>query len=374
MNQNEISEIRRRYRSDKSNINKIYGCFVNEQKEIISEFEQSLGSMPQDDADAMLGILKKVLSGTQGRNLIELEFSTAQVSDGEEYKLISNLKNNELKIAEEREALYNKIIENLEIEGNYLIMLASDKYDVFDYGADGTMSDESCSMFSYIICAVCPIKDSKPVISYYMPEKCFRSICADTMLSRPELGFMFPTFDDRKTNIYGALYYTKSIEDSHAELVNALFSKEVPMPAAEQKAIFGEVLEDAIGEECSLRVVRSLHNQIRALAEEHKNEKTEEPFLISKDEVGDMLRYCGIDEEKIEVFEEKFDESFGKNAEISPSNIAAEKQMQVTTPEVSIKVNAECADMVEARVIDGTKYILIRADNGATVNGIKVQI
>ncbi len=374
MTQNEISEIRRRYRSDKSNISRICGCFVNENKEIISEFEQSLGTMPQDDADAMLGILKKVLSGTQGRNLIELEFSTAQVNDSEEYKLISDLRACEIKDAEKRGALYNKIIESLEIEGNYLILLANDKYDVFDYKADGTLDDESVSVFSYIICAVCPVKESKPAISYYLPEKCFRSVCADTMVNRPELGFMFPTFEDKKTNIYNVLYYTKSLEDSHAELVSALFCNETPMPATEQKETFGDILEDTVGDECSLRVVRSVHAQLNNLIAEHKNEKSDEPLLVSKDEVGEMLRYCGVGEDRIEAFEEKFEESFGQNAEIPPANIISTKRLEVNTPEVNVKVNAEYADMVEARVIDGTKYILIRADNGAIVNGVKVKI
>ena len=62
MREKEIAEIRRRYRSDRSNISRICGCFVDSQKTIISEFDQSLGSMTQDDADGMLGVLKKVLS------------------------------------------------------------------------------------------------------------------------------------------------------------------------------------------------------------------------------------------------------------------------------------------------------------------------
>ena len=43
MTEKEIAEIRRRFRTDKSNISHVRGCYVNENKEIISEFEQSLG-------------------------------------------------------------------------------------------------------------------------------------------------------------------------------------------------------------------------------------------------------------------------------------------------------------------------------------------
>ena len=374
MTQNEIAEIRRRYRTDKSNISRICGCYVNENKEIISEFDQSLGMMSQDDADTILGVLKKTLSGTVGRNLLDVEFSTAQVNESEDYKLISDLRKSELRDNGLKQKLYAKIIENLEFEGKYLILLAHDKYDVFEYASDGEREQESASTFSYIICAICPVKESKPVMTYYIPSHCFRSISSDSSLGRTELGFMFPAFDDRKTNIYNLLYYTKSIKDNHAELVSALFGNEIPMPPAEQKETFGELIKESVADECSLRVVRSVNSQLNHKIEEHKREKNEELLLIDKNEVGDMLRYCGVAEEKIEAFEEKFDEHFGNGATLPPTNISAGKQVIITTPEATLKVKAEFPDIVETRIIDGTKYILVRADGPVCVNGIEIEI
>ncbi len=372
MNEKEIAELRRRYRSDRTNISRIFGCFVNEKKEIISEFEQSLGSMSEDDADGMLSVLKKVLTGAQGCNLHEIEFSTAEVNESEDYRLIFKLREDKLADAAQRSELYAKVVASLELEGNYMILMAHDSYDVFDYGADGEKDIESNTVFSYIVCAICPVKAAKQTMSYYIPGKCLRSIGADTLIARPELGFVFPAFDDRKANIYKTLYYTKSTEDSHDAVVGALFGAELPMPAAEQKQTFGQILEDTVGDECSLRVVRSVHAQLEHKLEEHKNEKNPEPCVINSSEAGEMLRYCGVDDEKIEAFEKKFDESFGENSSVSVSNIKARKKLEVKTPEISIKVENGENDLVEARVIDGTKYILIRADNGATVNGINV--
>ena len=372
MNEKEIFEIRRRYHPGRSNINHIYGCFVNEKKEIISEFDQSLGQMSEDDAEGMLSVLKKTLYGTQGRNLHEIAFSVAQVSESEEYRLISDLKESKLCDPEKRGEMYSKIAASLELEGNYMVLLAYDSYDVFDYAADREVQEDSSTVFSYVICAICPIKPAKPSMSYYMPGKCFRSIGTDTQLSRAELGFMFPAFDDRRANIYKALYYTRSIEDSREAVASALFGASLPMPAAEQKQTFGEILEKTVGDECSLRVVRSVHAQLAHKLEEHKNEKLDEPCRINKSEAADMLSYCGVDEKKIEAFKEKFDECFGENAELHVSNIKTNKKLEVKTPEVNIKVEASEADIVEARIIDGTKYILIRAENGAVVNGINV--
>jgi hypothetical protein len=374
MKEKEIAEIRRRYRSDKSNISRICGCYVDSKKEIISEFDQSLGMMSEEDANGMLGLIKKALSGHIGTNLLEIEFSTEQVNGGEEYALLTRLKSSELKDAEIRSELYKKIIDNLDFDGSYLILLAHDNYDVFDITADGMRAEDSTTVYSYVICAVCPVKEGKSSMSYYFPEKCFRTICADTVLSRPEIGFVFPILEDRQTNIYKAAYYTKNLENNYSELVNALFAKEAPMPPKEQKQTFGEVLQETVGEECSLRLVSSIHSQINEIIEESKTEKDEELPFITKDDAAQMLRFCGIPEDKVEAFEKGFDESSGENAEIPPSNLSSTKQLQIETPEVTVKVNAGCSELVQSRIIDGVKYILIRADNDITVNGINIKI
>ncbi len=374
MKEKEIAEIRRRYRSDKSGISRICGCYVDSKKEIISEFDQSLGLMSEEDANGMLGVLKKTLSGHIGTNLHEIEFTTLEIAESENYALLSKLRASELKDSELRAELYKKIIENLEFKGSYLILLAHDNFDVFDISADGMRAEDSTTVYSYIVCAICPVREGKASLSYYFPEKCFRTVCADTVLSKPEIGFIFPVLEDRQTNIYKAAYYTKNLENNYSELINALFAKEAPMPPKEQKQTFGEVLQETVGDDCSLRLVSSLHAQINQKIEENKNEGDDVIPYINKDDAAQMLRYCGIPEDKVEAFEKGFDEGFGENAEIPPTNLSGTKQLQIETPDVTVKVNAGHSELVQSRIIDGVKYILIRADNEVTVNGINIKI
>ena len=88
MNEKEIAEIRRRFKPDKSNITHVRGCYVNEKREIISEFDQSLTLSRQEDAEKLLNVLRKTLSGTAGKNLLDIEFDTRQVVEGEEHRLL----------------------------------------------------------------------------------------------------------------------------------------------------------------------------------------------------------------------------------------------------------------------------------------------
>lgn len=370
MNEKEVSEIRRRFRADKSNINHVRGVFVNEKKEIVSEFDQSLGMLSEEESGAILSVLKKALSGYIGRNLIDISFSNEQVLNSEEHKLLSTLRSSELRDNDAVHALYEKILPSIEMDGNYLIMLAYDSYDVFSKSASGEDGDSSES-FSYILCAVCPIKSSKYSLTYYIHENRIRNVCEDAVISAPEFGFMFPTFDDRKTNIYNALYYTKSVSEKREGFINAVFNTELPMPAAEQKETFNSLLAET---ECSFDVVESVHAELSAMIDNHKESREEEPLTVSKTTVKDILRTSGVAEDKLEVFEKKFDESFGENAELSPQNIIDRNKFDLRTADATIKIDPERSEIVETRVIDGTKYILIRADSDVEVNGVNIRI
>lgn len=376
MNEKEVAELRRRFRSDKTSITRIRGAYVNEKREIISELDQSTALLSDNECDQILAVLKKVLSGKVDTNLIPLEFTTNQVMTSEEHKLLCRLRETALSDGETVRAFYQKIIDSLEIKGNYMILLAHDSYDVFSYRKDGKgKDDEAVEVFRYILCAICPVNTAKPTLSYYVRENCFRDVVADSVISPPAMGFMFPAFDGRTTNIYGALYYSRATDDSHQELVDAIFrTGKLPMPAAEQKETFRAVLSDAVGEACSLPLVRSVHAQINLAMEEHKASKDPEPLAVDKYAIRDMLSFSGVSEERIETFEQKFDASFGAGATLSPRNLVDSRKFELKTPDVLIKVNPARADLVETRVIDGVRYVLVRADQGVEVNGVDVHI
>ena len=363
MNEKEISEIRRRFRPDRSGISHIRGCYVNENREIVSQFDQSLGLMSQEESEKLLAILRRTLSGTLGKNLADITFSTQQVVDSEEHRLLMALRGSSLADEEAVQALFQRVISSLTLEGNYLILLAHDTYDVPYRAKDGErMDDASDQVFSYILCSICPVKQTKPALSYHVRENEFHNRRADWLVSPPELGFLFPAFDDRSTNLYNALYYTRDSGENHPELVEAVFRREAPMPAAAQKETFQTLLSDTLADECSCEVVQAVHDQLCELVEEHRERKEAEPLTLSKGAVKCVLKSCGVSDSHVEEFALRYDDAFGADMALSPRNLV-EKQIEVCTPDVVIKVSPERSDLVDTRVIDGVKYILIRAED-----------
>ena len=375
MNTKEIGEIRRRQRRDRSNMTAIYGCYVNDKKEIISEFRQSLGMMPENEAEKYFGLLRRTLGGTLGRNLIDITFQTSQVAGSEEHKLLMALRNSKLDDEDAREAFYKKAMETLSFDGNYLILLGCDSYDVPFKSKDGdTQADNSDETYTYILCAICPVKQTKPTLYYVPEEKQFHDGNMANIVSAPELGFLFPAFDGRATNIYNALYYNKSVKENHQEFVDAVFNTPVPKPAFEQKQSFEALLTRALDEECTLDVVQTVHEQICQQIEMHKESKVPEALMISKDMVKDTLEGCGVSEKHLAKFSIDYDEAFGFEADVHPKNIIDHKKIEISTPDVIIKVAPDRGDLIQTRVIGGVKYILINAEENVTVNGVDINI
>ena len=375
MNEKEIGEIRRRVRRDRSNMTAIYGCYVNAQKEIISSFKQSTGMMPENEAEKYFGVMKRSLSGTLGKNLVDISFRTAQVADSPEHKLLMRLRDCRLQDDELRMAFYQKIIESVSFDDNYLILVGCDSYDVpFKSKDDVSQADASSEVYTYLLCAVCPVKQTKPTLRYISEQKEFHDGGIAQVVSAPELGFLFPAFDDRSTNIYNALFYTHDTKASHQAVIDALFNVQAPKPAAEQKKSFEALLTTALEDECNLEVVQTVHDQLRQCIDMHKESKVPEPLLISKEQVKTALKTCGISEARVSKFSVDYDEAFGFEAELHPKNIIDKNRFEIKTPDVSIKVNPERSDLIETRMIGGVKYILICADEDVEVNGVSIHI
>ena len=375
MNQREIGEIRRRARRDRSNMTSIYGCYVNGQKEIVSSFKQSVGMMPENEAEKYFGVLKRTLSGTVGKNLIDISFRTAQVADSPEHKFLMELRKCGLQDDALRMELYQKIIEHVTFEDGFLILVGCDSYDVpFKSKDDQVQADASGEVYTYLMCAVCPVKQAKANLRYIPEEKEFHDSGIAQVVCAPEVGFLFPAFDNRSTNIYNALFYTHSTKADNQQLIDILFNVQAPKPAHEQKKSFEALLTTALDDECSLEVVQTVHDELRQCIELHKESKSPEPPLISKEQVKTALKSCGISDTHVSKFSVDYDAAFGMDAQLHPKNVIDDRRFEIAMPDVSIKVNPERSDLIETRVIGGVKYILICADENVEVNGVSIHI
>ena len=375
MNKKEISELRRRFKPEKNNISQVHGCYVNGKGEVISYIDESLRTMPQEEAEKYLSLLGKALSGTPGKNLIDIVFSTAQVVDSDEHRRLTGLRDSKLQDGEARQAFYQKVIDSLDMgDSNYLILLAHDSYDVPSRDRNGDKQDDSDTVFSYILCCVCPVKDGKAELGYCPGENEFHNCVPSQLVAQPELGFLFPAFDDRAANIYSALAYSKKADQLHQEFLDAIFHiEDPPMSAGEQRQAFENALVQSMEGGCSLEVVQAVHERLALRIEEHKESKDPEPLAVTAREVGTILRDCGVEEPQVEAFCQSCGRQFGEGAALSPANLIDSKRFQVRTGDATLTLAPDRSYLLETRVIEGRKYLLVPVDGEMEVNGLAVE-
>ncbi|MDD3334779.1 MAG: DUF4317 domain-containing protein [Eubacteriales bacterium] len=387
MNQRDLSEIKRRLNPERRNPTVLRGCYISSEGQVISRFAQRVGSLPQEENEKYMSIFKRVLSGTAGQNLLSVELGSGEAELSEEQRLLLALCDSGLTDEEMMEQFEQRVvayiqklheeqalsIEEAQNASNYLLLLLHDGYDVPGRDCNGEIDrEQSESILNYMLCALCPVKLSKPALRYFAAESEFHSRDSDWTVGAPELGFMYPAYEERCANIHHALYYTKDTANLHNAFAQNVFHTELQMTAAEQKEVFQSVLQESLAEECNLNVVQSVHEAVETMLEERKADKTAEPLCLSKQEVQEVLQNCGVSEEKTAAFAEQFTQSFGEYAEIPAVNLVSPKQFKVETSGVSIRVDPEHRDRIETRVIDGRYYILILADGDVEVNGLKI--
>lgn len=375
MKPKEIGELRRRLQPGRNNLRYVWGCYVNQQKEIISTFRQSLGMLSENDTEKYLAIFRKVLSGKPGRTLSDIVFATKQVADSDEHRLLSALRDSKLEDEEVLQEFCQKAISCLELDENYVILLTYNTYDVVHKGKDDRIDrDAGAEDFRHILCAICPVKASKPAMRYDADEQAFHLKDGGAAMALPELGFLFPAFDDRTTNLYGALYYTRDSRTQYKPFVDEIFHTDLPLPETAQREAFGQLLGDALEDECSMEVVQTVHEHLTALVQESKDAHLDEPMAVDKTTVRGLLEDCGVSEQHVASFSVKYDENFGYDALLAPESLVDPKRFEVKTPNVTVKVAPGRSDLVETRVIDGAPYLLIRVEEGVEVNGLPVAL
>ena len=143
-----------------------------------------------------------------------------------------------------------------------------------------------------------------------------------------------------------------------------------PLSAGGQRDSFNALVEETLGEDCAYDTVLNIHERLNEIIEAQKDEP--EPVVLTKHEVKRLFEDCGVEEEKLAGFDEQYELAAGEKSALMASNITNTRKFEIKTPDVVINVSPERADLVETRIIDGRKCLVIPMEDNVAVNGIRV--
>lgn len=372
MNKKEILEIRKQFTPENCAITRICGCYVDHEKEKKTELKKAFLSMMEEEAFKYFDIFKHTLSGTPGKNLLNMEFPTEQEMPGGTQEFLLKLRDSKLTDDLLVEEFYDKVIENYIYAENYYIILIHSVYDVPGKSSDGMeMFDASDTVYEHIMCSICPVNLTKAGLTYNAETNNIEDRIRDWFVELPVKGFLFPAFNDRASDVHGLLYYSKKPEELQPEFIENVLGSRIPLTAKDQKTSFQAIISDTLGEDCDYEVVRNIHDNLNEMIEEAK--ESPEPLELGKPEMKNLLARSGASAEHLESFDDEFEEIVGEKQTLLAANIASTKTFQIETPDIVLKVNPDRSDLVETREIDGRKCLVIPIDEHLEVNGIEVR-
>ena len=412
MNKKDVLELKKRYKKESCTIRRMAGCYVDANHNKVLKLNENFLNLKEDEFFKFMEIAKKTLTGTIGNNILELDFPTEEEQPGGKQQFLYGLRASALDNEELLDRLYDLIIDGYNYVGNYLILVFHDVYDIPDKTSDNLKTGESDEVYEYLLVSVCPVALSKPGLGYKPDENRIGARIRDWVVGVPDLGFLFPAFDDRSADIHKVDYFVRDAKDSHAEFVEDVLGCGPKRTAVEQRKVFSAIVkraygaDDEQGKEALIGIQESLNNRI----------ETEEAIggvgisvTLDATTIDEVLDENGIEGEPARIIKEVVLEEFAdelpevanlidnkeleKNAkEREKKELVKEvaslkteiKRMEsenisgddVKTYDVVVRVKPEKALKIRSQVIGDQKCLVIPMDDNenVNVNGVNTKI
>ena len=413
MTKKEINEIKSLFDTIQDcGITRLAGCYVNGDKAKVKTFSESFYNLPEEEMYKYLEIFRKTLSGTPGKNLQDMNFVNPESDSSSSGKeLLQKLRKSELKDDATLEDFYDKVISSYDYVGNYLILLIHQSYDIPGMTTDGIeMDDASDEVYSYVLCSICPMKLTKPGLGFDDDLGEIHTLRQIFAVELPDNGFLFPAFNDRSTDENAILYSSRKTDSLQSAFLENVLDVSATLPAKQQKEGFNEFVSEVLGEESSFETVLSIQENLKETVNNKKSELAGETVFLDKNAMRDVFEKSGVSGEKLQVFDKKFDEQFdmkkiskkqigeedgdysndsaasgdtmGRSSyvpnikveeKLFADNVAPVRNIEVRNKNMVLRVSSKHTDIIDTRIIDGKKCLVIELTEDLTVNGIPVE-
>lgn len=373
MNKKEVLEIKKQFTPANCALTRIACCYVNHEKEKVTQTREAFLSLPEEEAFKYFDIFRKSLSGKIGKNLLNYDFTTEEEIKFGMHKTLMQLRESKLNDDELLNFFYDTVIESYGYNENYYIILVHGMYDIQGKGSDGEeMFDASEEVYDFIFCDICPVSLSKAGLSYDSEKNAVKDRIRDWIVGQPDVGFLFPAFNDRNTDIHSSLIYTRKQDQLPVELISRVIGENIPDSCNEQKLKFNQLIEDVLGECCTFEMVNQIYSKLNELYEDYKDDS--EPFKMYKHDIKKIFMDVEVHDRCMESFEDYYNKWLKLSEPILLSNLVTPDKNSLSSGKTKIVLQDHILTDVEFTVKDGRKYVMIPIYHHPEINGISVRV
>ncbi|HCW23054.1 MAG TPA: hypothetical protein DGX96_05185 [Lachnospiraceae bacterium] len=373
MDKKSVGEIRKLMTKNNCRIDKITGYFVNEDGSVITPLKETWNAMQEEEVEKYCEIFRKTLTGKIGKNLFDFEFPLSEEGEGGKQAAFYDTLMNGFDTPEMLQHFCENIMNSFQIDSKYLLLLAHGAYDIPAKTKDNLdLDDASEYVYLFLIGAICPVAELKEGLCYDAQNLTFINKNGDLAVKMPDIGFVYPAFNDREPDIHHLWYYCRKEDERHIELISGVVGEatEVPQTQTQQREIFNELMENALGRDCDFESVKAVNDAVNQMI--HQDEDNPEPLELGKTQIRRIVADAGLPDETVDAVDEAFDETVGEGNTITADNVGGRPTMEIKSPSIRISVKSDMTAMISTKVIDGREYIVIPVQDDVEVNGVRI--
>lgn len=349
MKKSDMRELRKVVKSENSVVEKVWCCYVDSENNVFYEKLRRLSDMEEAERGRHKDILTGVLPTAIGKRVFPAWL------EQQNQDLIA-LKGMDWSDKEIFQAFRDVLLENYSHLDPYYAVAARVVYDVPTKTKDKAYTGESEDVYTAMIFAICPAKLSGAELG--VKDESVVELERRWVVKRPELGFLYPSFDERGENRNEVALFGK--DPASENLITTLFQmKEQDLPASleEQQERFEALMSDL---DVDMETANTL---TKAIAESSAEDKDTDE--IDKATIRRCASNAGID---ITDFDEYYEDNIG-TTKLTEAALCG-KSVTIETGDFKLSIPTEKSDLIVTKKIDGVNCILVPVDGDIVVNGV----
>lgn len=389
MNKKDIADIRKRFKldSDLLTITDIYNIYIRqESSEIYHEESQAFPLLDREQQELFLTNFKKVLGGKLGMKLFEVKFErqTEEQPDHAQQLLYDGLQAEEAdEWKDEMQQLALKMVKDVQYEKDLVVTFIRGKYfKKTKRASEESEFDARDEVFTtpFILCSMNQTDLPKRSLVFDFIGREFKSsemVDPIINLASPIGGFLFPCFTDNAADVNHILYAAGKANKPDYRFIEEVLNGEEIMTAADDKAVFEEIVKQVVGEEVDSQTLANVYEAVHRLTEvDEEEEEPEEPPALDKHQMERVLKMSGVDyvdaEQVKTAFETVVDDELYemKATHIVPSYTS--KSIKIETKVANISISPQDLKYVKQVNYDGKRCILIEVEEDTIIEGFKL--
>lgn len=369
MNKKEIAEIKKNFSDDSGffTVGKVLSAFIDSEKNIKYKENRLYNLLPSDEAELIMQLLKKTLSGTLGKNLREYAFPNDQYNEGGSQKHLYDMLCSKLADDELNEAFLQRIAEKVEYVSTFAVFAAHCTYSVLKKNKNDDFEDDASLDYSFIITAICPVELRIDGLVYNdESSRIEKKPTSDRIIGMPTDGFLYPVFSERAPDVNAVMCYSKNFKKPNVTVVQDYLCCDFVMTAPSEKQTFQKILSNVVGEDLDYSLITEVNDKLCEFVDSYTHET--EPPKVDANKLSSILWESGVSQDKLELVPKIF-ETATENKPLTAANLIDRKTV-VEAEGITVNIGKDSVDKVHTQEIGGRRCLVIALDENVSVNGL----